>query len=155
MLGTPLHRAETHRLAGVCQVLNLSRKYESELKQVDENSLLPQTELGILQTLYTEGRPTRVTSIAGELDCSYQLVGKRGKILADRGLVTRSQNEQGKRVLVKARSAEPISFLRCKRISRLAYGLRARKHPVVHVEVASSCLPPVKEGNDTERATRR
>lgn len=95
---------------GVCKVTNLSRKYEKELREVDANSLLPRTELGILQTLHTEGQATRVTLIAGELDCSYQLIGKRGKILDDRGLVKRSENEQGKRLFTITESAEELYF---------------------------------------------
>ena len=36
--------------------------------------------------------------IAGELDCSYQLIGKRGRNLADRGLVARGLNDEGRRI---------------------------------------------------------
>ena len=36
--------------------------------------------------------------IAADLDCSYQLVGKRGKFLSERGLVSRTENAQGRRV---------------------------------------------------------
>ncbi len=36
--------------------------------------------------------------IAGELDCSYQLVGKRGKFLDERGLVERTKNAEGRRI---------------------------------------------------------
>lgn len=38
------------------------------------------------------------SEIAAELDRSYQLVGKRGKMLAQRGLVKRDENEQGRRI---------------------------------------------------------
>jgi DNA-binding MarR family transcriptional regulator len=37
------------------------------------------------------------SEIASELDRSYQLVGKRGKMLAQRGLVKRDANEEGRR----------------------------------------------------------
>jgi DNA-binding MarR family transcriptional regulator len=83
---------------GICEVVNLSKKYADELKKVDAALLLPSTELGILQTLHTEDQPLNASSIATELDCSYQLVGKRGRNLADRGLVERSENEQGRRI---------------------------------------------------------
>jgi len=83
--------------AGICAVTNLSRKYESLLKGVDAQLLLPTTELGILQTLETEQRPMYASDIAAELDKSYQLVGKRGKALAERGLVDRGENDQGRR----------------------------------------------------------
>ncbi|HTS34408.1 MAG TPA: hypothetical protein VMH04_01985, partial [Candidatus Solibacter sp.] len=46
----------------------------------------------------TEKRPMYAAEIAAELDKSYQLVGKRGKMLSERGLVTRTESEQGRRV---------------------------------------------------------
>jgi DNA-binding transcriptional ArsR family regulator len=82
---------------GFCRVTNLSRKYESLLKTVAAELLLPPTELGILQTLETENQAMYAVDIAAELDKSYQLVGKRGKILAERGLVKRGTNDQGRR----------------------------------------------------------
>jgi hypothetical protein len=75
--------------AGTCQVINLSKKYDAVLRAIDTELLLPRTELGILQTLKTEKEPMSASEIAEDLDCSYQLVGKRGKILAERELVER------------------------------------------------------------------
>ena len=66
---------------GKCQVTNLSRKYASMLRQIDPEMLLPSTELGILETLYVANRALAASEIAEELDCSYQLVGRRGKIM--------------------------------------------------------------------------
>ena len=74
---------------GVVKVVNLSKKYESELKAVDQDLLLPNIEISILQTLSTENAPMKAAEIAGELDCSWQLIGKRGKILHEKGLVKR------------------------------------------------------------------
>jgi len=74
---------------GTCVVTNLSRKYEPLLKEVSAELLLPATELGILNTLDSEDRSMFASEIAGELDTSYQLIGKRGKILDQRGLVRR------------------------------------------------------------------
>jgi hypothetical protein len=68
---------------GICGVTNLSRKYQSLLDAVAPELLLPTTELGILQTLETEKRAMYAGDIASELDKSYQLVGKRGKTLAE------------------------------------------------------------------------
>ncbi|MEU4554095.1 hypothetical protein [Micromonospora violae] len=82
---------------GTCNVINLSRKYEDTLRSVSENLLLPRVELGILHTLNSEGRPLFAQEVAGDLDCSYQLVGKRAKALSERGLVHRGENEQGRR----------------------------------------------------------
>ncbi|MGA9882649.1 MAG: hypothetical protein WBQ34_02905 [Candidatus Acidiferrales bacterium] len=96
--------------AGVCAVTNLSKKYEAVLSAVDSALLLPPTELGILQTLETEKRAMYASDIAAELDKSYQLVGKRGKILAERGLVKRSNNDQGRRTFALSPLAETSYF---------------------------------------------
>jgi DNA-binding MarR family transcriptional regulator len=96
--------------AGICRVINLSKKYEETLRQVDPGLLLPRTELGILQTLETERRPLFASDIAGELDCSYQLIGKRGKFLAERGLVDRNEDVQGRRQFRITESAHETYF---------------------------------------------
>lgn len=95
---------------GTCVVTNLSKKYEAALKAIEPNLLLPRAELGILQTLNAEQRALHAADIAGELDCSYQLVGKRGKILSERGLVDRSENEQGRRQFRITKLAETNYF---------------------------------------------
>lgn len=82
---------------GICRVTNLSRKYESELKAVSRELLLPRTELGILQTLETTEQPMRAGEIAEEMDCSHQLIGRRAKNLEDRKLVSRDTGEDGRR----------------------------------------------------------
>jgi Cdc6-like AAA superfamily ATPase len=94
---------------GTCKVVNLSRKYEAELAAVQKELLLPKTELGILQTLHSEQRALRASEIAEELDCSYQLVGKRGKILEDRGFVDRA-NKDGRRIFAITDTAEIAYF---------------------------------------------
>jgi Mn-dependent DtxR family transcriptional regulator len=43
-----------------------------------------------MQVLFTEGQTLVASQIAGELDCSGQLVGRRGKNLAERDLVERT-----------------------------------------------------------------
>jgi Cdc6-like AAA superfamily ATPase len=96
--------------SGTVRVKNLSRKYEAELDAVNQDLLLPPTELGILQTLHIERKAMRPASIAGELDCSYQLVGWRGKGLADRGLVKRYYNDLGQRFLEISDTAETAYF---------------------------------------------
>ena len=47
---------------------------------------------------------------AGELDCSYQLIGRRGKVLAEQGLVKRYHNEEGQRILEISETAEAAYF---------------------------------------------
>lgn len=75
--------------AGICHVINISKKYKALLAEVDREALLPATELGILHTLEGSSEPMFAGDIAGELDCSPQLVGWRSKKLAERNLVTR------------------------------------------------------------------
>lgn len=95
---------------GTVRVNNLSRKYAAEIDKVNQDLLLPPTELGILQTLHVERKPMRPASIAGELDCSYQLVGWRGKGLSERGLVRRYRNDLGQRLLEISSTAEAAYF---------------------------------------------
>lgn len=94
---------------GKVVVQNLSKKYESELHAVSERLLLPQTELGILQALNSENSPLRPNYIAAELDCSYQLIGKRAKVLDDLGLIDRSTN-QNQRVYEIKQTAKEAYF---------------------------------------------
>lgn len=93
---------------GTCSVTNLSRKYEATLREIDDSLLLPRVELGILHTLGTESVPLSPGRIAGELDCSYQLVGKRAKFLSDRGLVHRGKSDSGRRQLSATARAKSI-----------------------------------------------
>jgi DNA-binding MarR family transcriptional regulator len=93
---------------GQCTVVNLSRKYEEMLRAVDDGALLPQIELGIIHALGTQNEPQVASDVAGELDCSYQLVGKRARMLADRGLVDRDQKTGGRRVFSITETARDI-----------------------------------------------
>lgn len=95
---------------GTCNVSNLSKKYEATLRAVSENLLLPATELGILRTLHTEKKPLYAAAIAEELDCSHQLIGRRGKHLAERGLVARRTNEDNRREFSITEAAEKSYF---------------------------------------------
>jgi DNA-binding transcriptional ArsR family regulator len=95
---------------GTCVVTNLSKKYESILNSVAPELLLPPTELGILQTLESEKRAMYAGEIASELDKSYQLVGRRGKMLAERGLVKRDVNDQSRRTFEITPLAEASYF---------------------------------------------
>lgn len=79
---------------GTCRIVNLSRKYGDLLESIKPELLLPETELGILQTLHDEKRIMFASEIAGELDCSGQLVGRRARNLSDRSLVSRKHEGQ-------------------------------------------------------------
>lgn len=74
---------------GQCKVVNLSKKYEELLNSISPDLLLPDAELGIMQVLFSESDKLVASQIAAELDCSGQLVGRRGKNLAERDLVER------------------------------------------------------------------
>ena len=93
---------------GVCEVVNISRKYAATLERVDDDALLPRVEIGIIHTLGTEERPLYAAEVAGELDCSYQLIGKRARFLSDRGLVDRSTDKQNRRTLTVTPRARDI-----------------------------------------------
>ncbi len=95
---------------GTCHLVNLSRKYEDLINSVSEESLLPGTELGILKTLHDEKKRMFAKEIAAELDCSYQLVGKRGRKLGEQGLVFREENQSGRRVFAITDTAEKVYF---------------------------------------------
>jgi len=96
---------------GSCVVVNLSRKYEQLIRSVSEDALLPDTELGILKTLHDERKQMFAKEIAAQLDCSYQLVGKRGRSLAERDLVSRSENDRGRRVFEITPVAQRVYFI--------------------------------------------
>lgn len=95
---------------GTCAIVNLSRKYEQLIRDVAPENLLPETELGILKTLHDERKKMFAKDIAEELDCSYQLVGKRGRNLADRSLVKRDTDNRGKRVFQITDRATEVYF---------------------------------------------
>jgi len=95
--------------SGSCVVTNISKKYEDVIRGVSAEQLLPATELAILQTLSTETQPLFAGDIAGELDVSYQLVGKRAKRLDEESLVERDM-VRGRREFRLSESAKRIYF---------------------------------------------
>ncbi|WP_347303510.1 hypothetical protein V5740_02465 [Croceibacterium sp. TMG7-5b_MA50] len=96
--------------SGTCRVANLSKKYSDKLKEVDKELLLPRTELGILETLFSEARDMVASELAGELDCSYQLIGRRGRKLSDQRLVIRDRNSGNRRIFRLSKEAEEGYF---------------------------------------------
>ncbi|GGC63218.1 hypothetical protein GCM10011387_16040 [Pedobacter quisquiliarum] len=95
---------------GTVEVTNLSKKYANELSNVKTELLLPPTELAILQSLHFGKAPLRPGHIAGELDCSYQLIGKRGVLLSDMGLIKRYKDDQNSRLFEIDPTAEERYF---------------------------------------------
>ncbi|WP_455905570.1 hypothetical protein [Microbacterium sp.] len=94
--------------SGTCEITNLSKKYEDRLNAVDASLLLPNTELGILLTVLSEDNPLGASEVAGELDCSYQLVGKRVKNLDELGLVDREKWDGGRRMYAATSLARDV-----------------------------------------------
>ena len=64
-----------------------------------------------MQTLHVGKQALRAISIAEELDCSWQLIGHRGKKLADRGFIERSKNELGQRLFEITPTGEAAYFI--------------------------------------------
>jgi hypothetical protein len=95
---------------GTCKVANLSKKYEDKIKEVDQDLLLPSTELSILDTLYSESRDMVASELALELDCSYQLIGRRGKNLTELRLVVRDRNRSNRRIFRLTEDAKSSYF---------------------------------------------
>lgn len=105
--------------SGICSVTNISRKYEDLIRAVNEEQLLPATELGILQALRSDPEPQYASTIAGELDVSYQLVGKRAKRLGEQRLVVRDEvkgrpefklTDEAERIYFSAASDGELTF---------------------------------------------
>ena len=84
---------------GVVKVVSISKSIEKELKQIDESKLLHPVEYSILLELNKSDIPLRAKEIAEELDCSYQLIAFKAKILDnDKKLLTRFIDNNGNRV---------------------------------------------------------
>lgn len=95
---------------GTCQVTARVPLTEEQKKTVDQALLLPKLEFGILQTLRTEEKPLRAAEIAGELDCSYQLIGKRNRNLVEKDLISRSEPDPGRPLFTITPKADEIYF---------------------------------------------
>lgn len=95
---------------GTCQVSNISRRYADLLESVSDEQLLPPTELGILNALDSQGDGLYANDIAGELDVSYQLVGKRAKKLDEMRLLDRVSGRGGRREYVLTETARATYF---------------------------------------------
>ena len=82
----------------------------SELERIDNAKLLPEIEIGIMHEMHKTEKPMKAKEIAEELDCSYQLIGKRAKKLDETlGLVAR-QGESAQRVYSLTNKAKQDYF---------------------------------------------
>ncbi len=80
---------------GTCSVISLSDDFEKEVKALNDETMLPQVELEILETLYEENTSMKAGEIAALVDTTYQLVGRRTSKLHEMGLVYKAEGEDG------------------------------------------------------------
>ncbi len=73
------------------QIVSISETIKAEIEKIDRSKLLNPIEYGILYELHKTGASMRAKEIAQELDCSYQLIGKKAKQLyEEKGLIERN-----------------------------------------------------------------
>lgn len=78
-------------ITGTCSVVSLGDEFQNEMKMLDKDTMLPQIELEILETLNEEDKPMRASEIAPLIDSTYQLVGHRTTKLHEMGLVEKTE----------------------------------------------------------------
>jgi hypothetical protein len=97
------------------KVISNSENIKVELSRIDKAKLLPDVELGILHEIhkheiYKSEKFLRPKEIAEELDCSYQLIGRRAKSLDEsKGLISR-EDESGQKVYKLTNTAKNDYF---------------------------------------------
>ncbi|OYD96276.1 MarR family transcriptional regulator [Nostoc sp. 'Peltigera membranacea cyanobiont' 210A] len=78
-------------------IISNSETIQLELEKIDKSKLLPHIELSILYEINKTEKDLKPGEIAEELDCSYQLIGKRAKKLnEEKKLILRMRVEGGK-----------------------------------------------------------
>lgn len=95
---------------GSCVVTNIAKKYADLVGNVSSEQLLPATELGILRSLDSESKPLLAGDIAGELDVSYQLIGRRAKNLDEQNLIDRRPIGGNRREYLLTENARDVYF---------------------------------------------
>lgn len=92
---------------GTCAVISLSDDFEKEVKALSDETMLPQVELEILETLHDEDIPMKAGEIAALVDATYQLVGRRTSKLHEMGLVLKAEMGDGnKRSTITKKASE-------------------------------------------------
>lgn len=93
------------------KVVSMLDSIREDIEKIDDTKLLPPIEYSILYELYKNEKPLKAKMIAEELDCSYQLIGQKAKILdEDRGLIERSKGENGGRIYALKEVAKATYF---------------------------------------------
>jgi hypothetical protein len=85
---------------GTCVVVSLIDDFEKEVESLSQDTMLPQVELEILESLNEEGIPMRAGEIAPLVDATYQLVGHRTSKLHEMGLVRKASTDGVTRSLI-------------------------------------------------------
>jgi DNA-binding transcriptional ArsR family regulator len=80
---------------GMCAVVSLSDDFRHEVELLDHEIMLDPVELDIVSTLFEEGGEMRAGEIAGLIDTTHQLVGRRTSKLKEMGLVNKIRDEDG------------------------------------------------------------
>lgn len=78
-----------------CSVVSLSDDFKHEVERLDHEIMLDPIELEIVSTIHEEGGAMRAGEIAGLLDTTHQLVGRRTSKLKDMGLVSKTRHDDG------------------------------------------------------------
>jgi hypothetical protein len=80
---------------GTCSVVSLSDDFKREVEMLDQEIMLDPIELEIVSILHDEGNAMRAGEIAGLLDTTHQLVGRRTSKLKEMGLVKKDRHDDG------------------------------------------------------------
>lgn len=95
---------------GTCAVFSLSDDFEKEVKTLNDETMLPQVELEILESLHEEDTPMKAGEIAALVDVTYQLVGRRTSKLHEMGLVHKAEARDGNKRSVITKKARERYF---------------------------------------------
>lgn len=72
---------------------SIAENIQNELKQIENNDLLPETDINIIMELASQDKPLIAREIAEELDISSQSIGQKNKMLdLKKGLIKRNKD---------------------------------------------------------------
>ena len=72
---------------------SIAENIQKELKQIENNDLLPETDINIIMELASQDKPLIAREIAEELDISSQSIGQKNKMLdLKKGLIKRNKD---------------------------------------------------------------
>ncbi len=80
---------------GICGIEHLNVSLPKET--IDNTIKLPEIDFDILNSIRINNFPMFASQLAGELDCSYQKVGKRAQILSAKGYIEKKEETHNKK----------------------------------------------------------